>query len=58
MLVTALNRHIGYDRAAQIAKTAHREGGNLRETAVALGFVTPEQYDEWVVPEAMTRPSA
>jgi fumarate hydratase class II len=58
MLVTALNRHIGYDRAAEIAKKAHKEGANLRETAVALGYVTPEQYDEWVVPEAMTRPSA
>jgi fumarate hydratase class II len=58
MLVTALNRHIGYDKAAQIAKSAHREGANLKETAVALGFLTAEQYDEWVVPEAMTRPSA
>jgi len=58
MLVTALNRHIGYDRAAEIAKKAHKEGANLRETAVGLGYVTPEQYDEWVVPEAMTRPSA
>jgi fumarate hydratase class II len=58
MLVTALNRHIGYDKAAEIAKKAHKDGANLKETAVALGYVTPEQYDEWVVPEAMTRPSA
>lgn len=58
MLVTALNRHIGYDKAAQIAKKAHKDGANLKETAVALGFLTPEQYDEWVIPEAMTRPSA
>ena len=58
MLVTALNRHIGYDKAAEIAKKAHKDGANLRETAVGLGYVTPEQYDEWVVPEAMTRPSA
>ena len=58
MLVTALNPHIGYDKAAKIAKKAHKDGTNLREAAVGLGYVTPEQFDEWVVPEAMTRPSA
>jgi fumarate hydratase class II len=56
MLVTALNPHIGYEKAAQIAGTAHREGITLREAAVKLGFVTPEQFDKWVCPEAMTKP--
>ncbi len=55
MLVTALNPHIGYDKAAQIAKKAHRDATTLREAALALGFVTPEQFDEWVRPEAMIR---
>jgi len=54
MLVTALNPHIGYDRAAQIAKKAHREGTSLRAAALALGCVTAEQFDAWVRPEAMT----
>ena len=53
MLVTALNPHIGYDKAAKIAKTAHKEGTTLRETAIALGFVTGEQFDQWVRPEDM-----
>jgi fumarate hydratase class II len=53
MLVTALNPHIGYDKAAQIAKKAHREGTSLREAALALGHVTPEQFDAWVRPERM-----
>ena len=53
MLVTALNPHIGYDRAAQIAKKAHREGTTLREAALALGFVSAEDFDRWVRPEAM-----
>ncbi|TWO63996.1 class II fumarate hydratase [Caenimonas sedimenti] len=53
MLVTALNPHIGYDKAAQIAKKAHKEGTSLREAAVALGYVTPEQFDEWVRPDRM-----
>ena len=56
MLVTALSPHIGYDRAAEVAKTAHRDGLSLREAALALGVVTPEQFDAWVVPAAMTRP--
>jgi fumarate hydratase class II len=53
MLVTALNPHIGYDKAAKIAKTAHKEGKTLRETAIALGFVTAEQFDQWVKPGEM-----
>ncbi len=54
MLVTALNPHIGYDQAAQIAERAHRQGETLRQAALALGFVTAEQFDAWVRPEAMT----
>ncbi|HEY8359704.1 MAG TPA: class II fumarate hydratase, partial [Ramlibacter sp.] len=54
MLVTALNPHIGYDKAAQIAKKAHKEGTSLREAAVASGHVTGEQFDAWVRPEEMT----
>ena len=53
MLVTALNTHIGYDKAAQIAKKAHKEGSSLREAALALGHVTAEQFDAWVVPAQM-----
>ncbi|MFZ5619926.1 MAG: class II fumarate hydratase [Pseudomonadota bacterium] len=56
MLVTALNRHIGYDKAAEIAKKAHREGLTLREAALASGHVTAEQYDAWIVPLDMTHP--
>ena len=58
MLVTALNRHIGYDNAAQVAKKAHREGTTLREAAVGLGVMTGEQFDAAVVPEDMVGPSA
>jgi fumarate hydratase class II len=58
MLVTALSPHIGYDRAAEIAKKAHREGKTLREAALALGYVKPEDFDRWVDPAAMVRPSA
>ena len=53
MLVTALTPHIGYDKAAAIAKKAHKEGSTLREAALALGYVTPAQFDEWVVPARM-----
>jgi fumarate hydratase, class II len=53
MLVTALNPHIGYDKSAQIAKKAHKEGTSLREAALALGYVTAEQFDAWVRPEDM-----
>jgi len=56
MTVTALNPHIGYDRAAQIAKKAHQEGTTLKEAALALGFVTEEQFEQWVRPEQMTGP--
>ena len=58
MLVTALNRHIGYDKAAQIAKKAHHEGTTLREAAMTLGYVPADRYDEWLAPLEMTRPSA
>jgi len=53
MLVTALNPHIGYDNAAKIAKHAHKTGKTLRETAIELGLVTGEQFDQWVRPEKM-----
>ncbi|MBI5277246.1 MAG: class II fumarate hydratase [Burkholderiales bacterium] len=53
MLVTALNPHIGYDKAAQIAKKAHKEGTSLREAAIASGHVTAEQFDQWVQPDRM-----
>jgi len=56
MLVTALNPHIGYEAAAKTALLAHREGLTLREAALKLGVTTPEQFDEWVNPEDMTRP--
>ena len=58
MQVTALNRHIGYDKASKIAKNAHHKGLSLRESALELGFVTPEEFDAWVVPADMTHPSA
>ena len=57
MLVTALAPHIGYDKAAAIAKTAHHDGLSLREAAVASGFVTDDEFDAWVKPEEMTRPT-
>lgn len=53
MLVTALNPHIGYEKAAKIAKTAHKEGKTLREAAIGLGYLTNEQFDAWVKPEDM-----
>ncbi|HEX6844493.1 MAG TPA: class II fumarate hydratase [Actinomycetota bacterium] len=53
MLVTALSPRIGYDKAAEIAKTAHHEGATLRETALKLGYVSAADYDAWVVPEDM-----
>ncbi|MFW9297879.1 class II fumarate hydratase [Glaesserella parasuis] len=53
MLVTALNTHIGYEKAAKIAKTAHKNGTTLKEEAINLGLVTAEQFDEWVRPEDM-----
>jgi fumarate hydratase class II len=57
MLVTALNPHIGYDKAAKIAKKAHAEGTTLKEAGVALGFLTEQQFDDWVKPEAMVHPT-
>lgn len=57
MLVTALNPHIGYDKAAKIAKTAHKEGSTFKEAALKLGFLNEQQYSEWVVPEQMLGPS-
>src|SRR3712207_2981094 len=56
MLVTALNPHIGYDNAAKIAKNAHKKGISLRESAVELGLLTAEQFDQYVKPEEMTHP--
>jgi fumarate hydratase, class II len=56
MLVTALNPHIGYDKAAQIAKKAHKEGTTLKAAAIASGYVTAEQFDAWVKPEDMVGP--
>ena len=57
MLVTALTPHIGYDRAAEIAKQAHRQGCTLKQAAVALGYVSESEFDTWVRPADMTRPS-
>merc|ERR1712004_521337 len=56
MLVTALNPHIGYDKAAKIAKTAHKNGTTLKEEAISLGYLTEEQFNEWVKPEEMLGP--
>lgn len=56
MLVTALNPHIGYDKASEIAKKAHKNGSTLKESAVASGYLTAEQFDSWIVPEDMIGP--
>ena len=56
MLVTALNPHIGYDKASEIAKKAHKEGTTLREAAIASGYVTAEQFDQWIIPSDMVGP--
>ncbi len=58
MLVTALNPYIGYEKAALIAKTAHKNGTTLKEEAIALNLLTAEQFDEYVKPQEMTRPKA
>jgi fumarate hydratase, class II len=58
MLVTALSPHIGYDRAAEIAKLAHAEGSTLREAAARLGLVSGEDFDRWVRPEDMLGPKS
>lgn len=56
MLVTALNEHIGYDKAAKIAKLAHKEGTTLKTAALKLGFLTEQQFNDWVKPEQMLGP--
>ncbi len=56
MLVTALNPHIGYDKAAAIAKKAHKENTDLKAAALALGYLTSEEFDKWVIAARMTRP--
>ena len=56
MLVTALSPHIGYDKAAEIAKQAHHQGTTLKAAAVALGYVTEAEFDAWVRPKAMVMP--
>lgn len=53
MLVTALNPYIGYDKAAKCAKKAHKEGSTLKEAALSLGYLTSEEFDQWVRPENM-----
>lgn len=53
MLVTALNPYIGYDKAAKCAKKAHKEGTTLKEAALSLGYLTSEEFDQWVRPEKM-----
>ena len=58
MLVTALNPHIGYDKAAQIAKHAHQQGLTLKQAALALGYVTAPDFDAWVQAERMTAPNS
>ncbi|PIT61170.1 fumarate hydratase, class II [Snodgrassella alvi] len=56
MLVTALNRHIGYEKAAKIAKTAYAQNASLKQAAIELGFLTAEEFDKWVIPEDMIAP--
>lgn len=56
MLVTALNRHIGYEKAAKIAKTAYAQNTSLKQAAIELGFLTVEEFDKWVIPEDMIAP--
>jgi fumarate hydratase class II len=53
MLVTALTPHIGYDRAAEIAKHAHKAGSSLRDAALALGYVSADNFDQWVTAKNM-----
>jgi fumarate hydratase class II len=53
MMVRAQNPHFGYDKPAQIAKKAHKEGTTLKAAALALGYVTEQQFDEWVKPQDM-----
>ncbi len=53
MLVTALNTKIGYEKAAKIAKSAHENGTTLKQAAIALGYLTADEFDQWVRPENM-----
>ena len=57
MLVTALNPHIGYDKAAKIAKTAHKNGTTLKQEALNFGYLTEEEFKDWVKPENMLGPN-
>ena len=57
MLVTALNPHIGYDKSAAIAKKAHKEGTTLKAAALKLGYLTEQQFNDWVKPETMLGPT-
>jgi fumarate hydratase class II len=57
MTVTALSPHIGYDKAAEIAKKAHHDGTKLKDAALALGYVNAQDFDTFVVPANMTRPA-
>ena len=57
MLVTALNPYIGYDKAAQIAKNAHKKGLTLKQSALELGHLTEQQFNDWVKPENMVGPT-
>lgn len=56
MLVTALNRHVGYENAAKIAKTAYVNNQTLKQAAVALGLLSEQEFDEWVQPKQMIAP--
>ncbi len=56
MLVTALTPHIGYDRAAEIAKRAHHDGSTLKQAALALGYVSERDFERWVLPADMVHP--
>jgi fumarate hydratase class II len=56
MLVTALTPHIGYDRAAEIAKRAHHDGSTLKQAALTLGYVTEQDFERWVRPADMVHP--
>lgn len=57
MLVTALNPHIGYDNAAKIAKKAYKDNSTLKEAGVELGLLTEDEFDQWIDPVSMTKPS-
>lgn len=57
MLVTALNPHIGYDKAASIAKNAHKKGLTLKQSALELGYLTEKQFDDWVKADQMVGPT-